>query len=90
MMFFAVNLTLLLLTAAYFVLLIRLIKGPSTADKVVAMDLIAVNSVAFLLLISLKSEEVIYIDIAISLAFVGFLATVACSRYILYEGSKYD
>ncbi|HLW57025.1 MAG TPA: monovalent cation/H+ antiporter complex subunit F [Bacteriovoracaceae bacterium] len=77
------EITLILLICSYFLLLIRLIKGPTTADRVVAIDLIAVTSVAFLLLISLKSNEPIYIDIAIALAFVGFLATLACSRFIL-------
>ena len=80
---FFLEITIILLTLSYFFLVIRLIKGPTTADRVVAIDLIAVTSVAFLLLISLKSNEPVYIDIAIALAFVGFLATLACSRFIL-------
>lgn len=89
-MMIVISLTFLLLLGAFFILLVRLIKGPTTADRVVAMDLIAVTSVAFLLLVSLKANQPIYIDIAIALAFVGFLATVACSRFILYEGQKND
>lgn len=85
MMIISLKITMLLLNFAYFFLLIRLFKGPTTADRVVAIDLIAVTSVGFLLLISLMADEAIYIDIAIALAFVGFLATVACSRFILYE-----
>ena len=81
----ALNITLLLLSLSYLILLVRLIIGPTTADRVVAIDLIAVTSVAFLLLISLSANEPLYIDIAITLAFVGFLATVACSRFILFE-----
>lgn len=81
----AVNITLVLLNFSYLFLLVRLIKGPTTADRVVAIDLIAVTSVAFLLLISVSANEALYIDIAIALAFVGFLATVACSRFILFE-----
>ena len=80
---FFLEITIILLTLSYFFLVIRLIKGPTTAGRVVAIDLIAVTSVAFLLLISLKSNEPVYIDIAIALAFVGFLATLACSRFIL-------
>lgn len=89
-MIFFIDATLILLTCSYFILLIRLIKGPTTADRVVALDLIAVTSVAFLLLISVKSREPIYIDIAIALAFVGFLATIACSRYVLLESRKHN
>jgi len=79
------KITFFLLNCAFFFLLIRLFKGPTTADRVVAIDLIAVTSVGFLLLVSLMANEPIYIDIAIALAFVGFLTTVACSRFILYE-----
>jgi len=84
------KITLILLNCAFFFLLVRLFKGPTTADRVVAIDLIAVTSVGFLLLISLMTNEPIYIDIAIALAFVGFLTTVSCSRFILYEGKNGD
>jgi multicomponent Na+:H+ antiporter subunit F len=85
-----INLSFILICLSYIFLLIRLIKGPSSPDRVVAFDLISVTTVAFILLFSVSINESVYIDIAIALALVAFLGTVACSRYILHEGKVKD
>lgn len=61
---------------------IRLIKGPSLADRVVALDLMTVLIVAFCGLYALLSEVQAFLDVAIVLALIGFLATVAFARFI--------
>lgn len=80
-----INITFLLLCLSYLFLLIRLIKGPSTPDRVVALDLIAVTTAGFILVFSISTKESVYVDIAVALALVAFLGTVACARFILYE-----
>jgi multicomponent Na+:H+ antiporter subunit F len=60
----------------------RLIKGPSLADRVVALDLMTVLIVAFCGLYALRSGERAFLDVAIVLALIGFLATVAFARFI--------
>lgn len=86
----AVMITYALLSLSLLFLFIRLVIGPSTADRVVAVDLIAVTSIGFILLISISTNEPIYTDIAIALGFVAFLTTVACSRFILFERKGRD
>ena len=90
MMEIAVMITYFLLCLSFFFLLIRLIIGPTTADRVVAVDLIAVTSIGFILLISISTNEPIYTDIAIALGFIAFLTTVACSRFIFFERKARD
>ena len=61
---------------------VRLIKGPTLADRVVALDLMTVLIVAFCGLFALLSGERAFLDVAIVLALIGFLATLALARYI--------
>jgi multicomponent Na+:H+ antiporter subunit F len=61
---------------------LRLVKGPTLADRVVALDLITMILVVMLVLIALVVRDGAYLDAAIALALVGFLATVAFARYI--------
>jgi multicomponent Na+:H+ antiporter subunit F len=60
---------------------IRLAKGPSLADRVVALDMMTIVIVAFCGLYAVFSGQAAFLDVAIVLALVGFLATVALARY---------
>jgi len=61
---------------------IRLIIGPSRADRVVSLDLITVLLVAIAAQLSLLYEVAAYLDLGLAIALIGFLATVAFARYI--------
>lgn len=61
---------------------IRLAKGPSLPDRVVALDMMTVLIVAFCGLYALRSNDSAFVDVAIVLALVGFLATVALARFV--------
>ncbi len=60
---------------------VRLIKGPSLPDRVVALDLISVLMVCFIGAYAIVAEEPAFLDAAIALALIAFLATVAFARY---------
>ena len=60
---------------------IRLIKGPSLPDRVVSIDLITVLAVAIAGLLAITHTEPDFLDIAVALALVAFLATVAFAWY---------
>ena len=66
-----------LLAAAY-----RLLVGPTLADRVVALDLVSMLLVVFLVVFKLVSGVNAYIYVAIGLALISFLATVAFAHYI--------
>ncbi len=59
----------------------RIAKGPSLADRVVSLDLMTVSIMAFCGLYALLTGSTAYIDVAIVVALIGFLATVALARF---------
>jgi multicomponent Na+:H+ antiporter subunit F len=61
---------------------LRLVRGPTLPDRVVALDLITVLAVAIIALYAIATHERILLDTAIVLALVAFLGTVAFARYI--------
>lgn len=77
----AIDLAFLAVIAAVGLAFVRLIRGPSLADRVVALDMMTVLIVAFCGLFAISSGEQAFLDVAIVLALVGFLATVALARY---------
>lgn len=60
---------------------VRLYKGPSLPDRVVALDMMTVAIVAFCGVAAVLYEDVAFLDVGLVLALVGFLATAALARY---------
>jgi len=72
----------LMLSAAMALVFIRLVRGPTLPDRVVALDLFAVLSTAFLTVYAIDTEQQVFLDVAIVLALIAFLGTVAFALYI--------
>lgn len=60
----------------------RLIQGPTLPDRVLALDLLALLTVGATATYSIDSGESVFLDVAIVIALVSFLATIAFARYI--------
>lgn len=71
----------LLLLAAMTLAFVRIATGPSFADRVVGIDLLTILLVAVCAVYAIKTDEAAFLDIAIALALVAFLGTVALARY---------
>jgi multicomponent Na+:H+ antiporter subunit F len=71
-----------MLSIALFLAFVRLVRGPSLPDRVVALDLIAVLSVGFIAMYALDTKQPIFLDAAIVLALIAFLGTIAFARYL--------
>ena len=78
----AIAFAFVLVAAAMVLTLLRLVRGPSLADRVVALDLLSILAVAFCALFALFSVQTAYLDVAIALALVAFLTTVAFARFV--------
>lgn len=77
----AINITAgLILSGAVFAFL-RLVRGPSLADRVISADAISVLAVALAGVLAVATNSRAFIDVAIALALVAFLATVAFAWY---------
>lgn len=61
---------------------VRMLLGPSPADRVVSLDLITVLLIAMTSLLALYLDNAAYLDLGLVLALIGFLATVAFARYV--------
>lgn len=60
----------------------RVLRGPSLADRVVALDLMAAAAVGVAITCYLEYGQTAFLDIAIALALVTFVGTVAFASYI--------
>jgi multicomponent Na+:H+ antiporter subunit F len=56
--------------------------GPTLADRVVALDYVAMLMVALMTLLALALQRDAFLDAALALALVAFLATAAFARYL--------
>ncbi|MBB6428445.1 monovalent cation/H+ antiporter complex subunit F [Algisphaera agarilytica] len=65
---------------------IRLLRGPSLPDRVVALDLLVVAAVAVVALLAWVYRQPSLIDLAVLLALTAFISTVALAWYV--ERSK--
>ena len=63
-------------------LLVRLIKGPSVADRAVVADSIDILSDMALILFALYSGRAVFIDIALITALLGFIGSTIVARYL--------
>ena len=77
---------LVILALALVVSTVRIIIGPTLADRVLALDLMTVVAMGFIGAVAVRTGLMLYLDIALALALLGFLATVALARYILRRG----
>lgn len=75
-----------MLSFAVVLAFVRLARGPTLPDRVVAFDLLGVLSVGIIALGSIAMEQAFLLDVAIVLALVAFLGTVALARYLERSG----
>lgn len=69
---------------------VRLIKGPTLPDRVVSADLITVLAVAVAGILAISHHDPDFLDVAVALALVAFLATVAFAWYADRRNEQFD
>ncbi|MGD8366552.1 MAG: monovalent cation/H+ antiporter complex subunit F [Desulfobacterales bacterium] len=79
---FCGQISVALLSAALALVLWRLARGPTAADRVIAMDLMSMLVIAFLVTASIIAPETSYLDVAIAYACIAFLGAIALARFI--------
>jgi multicomponent Na+:H+ antiporter subunit F len=72
----------MMLGVALLIALIRLVKGPTLPDRIVAMDLFGVLVVGFIVVLAGSSRVRAALDAAIVIALIGFLGTIAYATYV--------
>lgn len=77
-------LTMLAVAGACFVM--RAVAGPSLADRIVALDALVVTIVAAMLVNGARTETTRFVDLALVVAFIGFVGATAAARFIERRG----
>ncbi|MGO1792007.1 MAG: monovalent cation/H+ antiporter complex subunit F [Oceanisphaera sp.] len=67
---------------------IRLLRGPTLPDRVVALEVIASITVGFIVLYSISYEVPQLIDVALVLALTSFMTAVGFARYLERGGQR--
>ena len=61
----------------------RLLAGPGAPDRVLALDTMAINSIALIMLYGILKQFTMLFEAALLIAMVGFISTVAYCKFVL-------
>ena len=79
----AFDISVLLVGLASILSLWRLLIGPNIPDRILALDTLYVNTIALVILFGLKQGSMLYFEAALLIAIMGFIGTIALSKYLL-------
>jgi multicomponent K+:H+ antiporter subunit F len=71
------------LSLALLLNLVRLVRGPSTMDRVLVVDTMVINVIGLILLYGIRQGSQIYFEAALLFGMFGFVSTVAFCRFVL-------
>lgn len=63
--------------------MVRLVIGPTTGDRILALDTMVVNAIGLIVLLGISQGTQIYFEAAMIIAMLGFVSTVAYARFVL-------
>ena len=76
------NASILLISLAILFGVIRLIKGDTDTDRIIAVDLLSIVSMSVIVLAAHLADRFIYVDVAIVYGLLSFLGVLAVARYL--------
>jgi multicomponent K+:H+ antiporter subunit F len=83
MMAFALDVAFASIGLAVLLALWRLLRGPEVPDRILALDTLYINAVAFIVLLGVSTGSAAYFEAALLIALFGFVATVALARFVM-------
>ena len=73
---------LAILGLAFLLTLARLLRGPSLPDRIVALDTLNINAIALIVVLGISLDSAMFFEAALLIAVMGFVGTVALSKYL--------
>ncbi|MFK3985848.1 Na(+)/H(+) antiporter subunit F1 [Exiguobacterium mexicanum] len=73
---------LAILVLAMFGMLYRVVKGPTTADRVIALDSIGIGLISVVSLLSILLDTTMFFEVILLLGILAFIGTVAFSKFL--------
>ena len=80
---FAVRFAGICIIIAMLLAAIRLFRGPSAQDRVLAFDTLYINGMLSLLMLGIGSRSTLYFDMALLIALFGFVGSAALAKFLL-------
>jgi len=80
--------TYAVLSLALLMIVIRLVRGPTMADRLVAIELLASIIIGIVAAYAVVANLPVLLDVAVVLALTGFLGAIAFSRYLDFRGGN--
>lgn len=83
MLSLALTLATILLALAAALCFWRLLKGPDIVDRIMALDTLSIIAIALIVGYGIRTDNPAYFEMALLIALLGFVATVALSKHLL-------
>ncbi|MCP8464366.1 K+/H+ antiporter subunit F [Pseudomonas sp. ZM23] len=83
MLGYMIPVCLALLGLAVLLTVARLIRGPGAADRILALDTLSIEAIALIVLFGMWKGSGLYFEAALLIAVMGFVSTVALSKFLL-------
>lgn len=80
--------SILFLSATIFICMLRAIKGPSAADRLIAINVIGTKTIVLIIIVSFLLNETYFVDVAIVYALINFLSSIVIAKYIENSGGE--
>lgn len=75
--------TFVIVAIAQVMAMVRLVLGPSTGDRILALDTMVINAIGLIVLLGIWQGTRIYFEVSLIIAMLGFVSTVAYARFVL-------
>lgn len=79
----AVTVAQTMLAAAMILSLVRMLRGPRAQDRVLGLDTLYLNSMLMLLLFGIRTGSMLYFEMSLVIAGLGFVSTVALAKFLM-------
>lgn len=79
----ALGITFVALALGQILSMVRLVLGPTAGDRILALDTMVINALGLVIVLGIHQGVQIYFEIALLIAMLGFVSTVAMARFIL-------
>jgi len=89
-MYTVILISQVIMSLALILTFVRVVRGPSLPDRVVALELFSTTVVGLVGVYAIKSDVASFLDAAIVIALMGFLAAIAFARFLERGGPRDD
>ena len=68
--------------------LLRLVRGSSVADRIVALDALLVVTVSAITVLAMRDDSTVYLPVLVVVALIAFIGTITVARFMDERGAR--